>query len=97
MESFAINPGVLNAPAGPLASDRGLAPWARLCEKAGRLLLGIAAAQAAAQKNRRTLLELQRLDAHMLRDIGLTPADVDLLAGMVPAAWMSEADWLRHS
>jgi len=61
------------------------------------LLTGIAAAHAEAQKARRTVLELEKLDAHMLRDIGLTRADVDVLAGTVSGTWLSEADWLRHS
>ena len=80
MESIVIQPGI----ARPLASGSGLALWAQVCEKAGRYLLRVAAAHAAAQKNRRTVLELQRLDTRMLQDIGLTRADVDMLGASMP-------------
>jgi uncharacterized protein YjiS (DUF1127 family) len=44
-------------------------------------------------KRRRGLLELQRLDAHQLRDIGLTPADLTYL-GSLPLT--PDLDWERE-
>ena len=91
MESIALGSGIAHRhPAGG-----NLALWARLCASAGQWLVRMAEAHASARKTRRTVLELRRLDARMLKDIGLTRADVDLLAGSVPGPRHNDADWDR--
>lgn len=69
------------------------APWARLLEKAARLVLRAVEAHAKARQARATAIELQGLSERELEDIGLTRGDVDLMAasaGDVPAA---RCDW----
>lgn len=63
----------------PIPAPSGLAPWARLLERAGRLILAIVAAHAESRRTRGTAQELARLSDRELHDIGLTRADVDLM------------------
>ena len=64
----------------PAPAGANLAPWAQLLERAGRLILRIVEAHAASRRARGTLAELRRLNDRELADIGLTRADLDLMA-----------------
>lgn len=76
MNSMASHYGI--APSVPVGAS--LAPWARMLETAARALLRVVEAHAEARRARATSVELGRLSDRELADIGLTRADVDLMA-----------------
>ena len=76
MDSMAYQYGI--APSLPVG--RTLAPWARLLESMARAVLRVVEAHAASRRARGTLAELARLSDRELADIGLTRADLDLMA-----------------
>ena len=76
MDSMACHYGI--APSVPVG--RTLAPWARLLERTARAILRVVEAHAASRRARGTLAELGRLSDRELADIGLTRADLDLMA-----------------
>jgi len=69
----------MDSPANGYGIDAA-APWARLLENAARFVLRIVENHSRAQSAKATRDALQRLSPRELADIGLTRADVDLLA-----------------
>jgi uncharacterized protein YjiS (DUF1127 family) len=68
-----------DAPASPVPAGLGL----------GRLFRSWLASARRRRQARLTLFELSRLDAHLLRDMGINPADVrDALAGRWSSVWL---------
>jgi uncharacterized protein YjiS (DUF1127 family) len=80
MDSMAYQYGIVLPTTAPAPAGVNLAPWAQLLERAGRMILRVVAAHAASRQARGTLQELYRLNDRELADIGLTRADLDLMA-----------------
>lgn len=76
MDSMACHYGI--APSVPVG--RNLAPWAHFLDRAARAILRVVEAHAESRRKRGTLAELGHLTDRELRDIGLTRADLDLMA-----------------
>jgi uncharacterized protein YjiS (DUF1127 family) len=69
-----------------------LAPWARLLEQAGRIILRVLQWHAQARRKQATLNELGSLSERALADIGLTRADLDLMGAPMSDAWLEHRD-----
>ena len=76
----------------PQAGQAAIAPWARWLERAATLTLRLVAKHSEARRAKATLEALERLGPRELADIGLSRADVDLIAATAPRSVRLERD-----